>query len=214
MFWAVQQRAVSEDGPYRRPRTERPLAELEIAGADVGVELVFTWAGFLERAEEAAVLFVEGSGGNIAGGDGGFDARIVFGITDVNGQVTGVEFDVFAAGDVFDGDVAGGNARVEFQIAWNADFDGEVIARPATQTKFGAAGSAPEAITEVFDFVLVSAGDVHGEFSVFGANDADFTRADVKGDFGSRRNLRFKMGNTPFGDFGFVRPGDGKGDQR
>jgi len=63
---------------------------------------------------------------------------------------------VLAAGDVLDGDVAGGNARVEFGVSRDADFDVEIIARAAGDVKFGAAGGTGEAGNEGRRFCFCS----------------------------------------------------------
>jgi len=179
----------------------------------VGVERVFTGAGFVKGTEEAAVIFAEGAGGNIARDDGGFDVGIVGGIADGDGEIAGAEFDVFAAGDVLDGDVTGGNAGVEFGISWDADFDVEVIARAAGDVEFGAAGGTGEAVTKIVDFIFVPAGDVDGELSFVAADDADCAGTDVKRNARASGKLRFKMRDAAFGDFRFVRGGNGQGHQ-
>jgi hypothetical protein len=57
-------------------------AEGEVAGTQVGVEFVAAGATFLERAEQAAVAFAEGSRFEIAGEDGGVDVCVVGGGAD------------------------------------------------------------------------------------------------------------------------------------
>lgn len=170
----------------------------------MGVERVFAGPGFVKGAEETAMIFAKGAGRNIAGDNGCFDVRIIGGIADGDGEIAGVEFDVLAAGDVFDGDVAGGNASVEFGISRDADFDVEVIARATGDVEFGAAGGAGEAVTKVIDFILVSAGDIDGDFSIIAADDANVAGANVQCDAGASGKLRFKMRNAALGDFGFV----------
>jgi len=179
----------------------------------VGVERVFAGAGFVKGTEEAAVIFAEGAGRNIAGDDGGFDVGIVGGIADGDGEIAGAELDVLAAGDVLDGDVAGGNARVEFGVSRDADFDVEIIARAAGDVKFGAAGGTGEAVTKVVDFVFVPAGDIDGQLSFVAADDADGAGANMKRDASAGGKLRFKMGDAALGDFRFVRRGNGQGHQ-
>src|SRR5882672_9700355 len=149
------------------------LLQRQVAGADVGVEGEFAWAGLLEGAEKTAVFFMERRGRNVAGPNGGFDARIVVGIADADDEIAGVKFDVLTAGDVFDGNVAGGDAGVEFGVSWDANFEIDVIARATADVKLGVATGAGEAIAEVVDFVFVLSGDVHRELSVFGADNAD-----------------------------------------
>ena len=156
------------------------------------------------------MILAEGAGGNVAGDDGCFDVGIVGGIADGDGEIAGAEFDVLASGDVFDGDVAGGNAGVEFGISRDADFDVEIIARAAGEVEFGAAGGTGEAVTKVVNFVFVPAGDIDGELSFVAADDADSAGTDVKRDARASGKLRFKMGNAAFGDFRFVRGGNGQ----
>jgi len=74
----------------------------------VGVKRVFAWAGFLEGAEESAVIFAKGRSGNVAGVNGRFDMGIIGRIADIDGEVACMNFHVLAGVDVFDGDVAGG----------------------------------------------------------------------------------------------------------
>ena len=150
------------------------------------------------------MIFAEGAGGNIAGHDRCFDVGIVGGIANGDGEIAGVEFDVLATRDVFDGDVARGNARVEFGIPRDADFDVEVIARTTGDMKFGAARRTGEAITKIVDFVFVPAGDIDGELSFVAADNADAAGTNMKRNAGARGKLRFKMGDAAFGDFGFV----------
>ena len=157
------------------------------------------------------MIFAEGTRGNIAGNDRCFDVRIVGRIADGDGEIAGAEFDVLATGDVLDGDVAGGNSCVEFGISRNADFDVEVITWTAGDVKFGAARGISEVVTEIFDFVFVSAGDIDGELSIFGADDADSAGTDVQRDPRSGGKLRFKMRDAAFGDFSFIGGADGKG---
>jgi len=75
------------------------LLQRQVAGADVGVEGEFAWAGLL-RSGKTAVFFMERRGRNVAGPNGGFDARIVVGIADADDEIAGVKFDVLTAGDV------------------------------------------------------------------------------------------------------------------
>lgn len=170
----------------------------------MGVEGEFAWAGLLEGAEESAVFFMERRGRNVACANGGFDTRIVVGITDANDEIAGVELNVLAAGDVFDGDVAGGDAGIEFGVSRDANFEIDVVARASAYMKFGVATGTSEAVAEVVDFVLVLSGDVHAEFSVLGADNADIARAEMQGDPGAGRDSGFKMGDATFGDIGFV----------
>lgn len=159
------------------------------------------------------MVFVERSGGNVACADGCFDARIVVGIADMDGQVSGVEFDVLAAGDVFDSDIACGNACVEFGAAWNADFDSQIVMRAAGEMKFGVTGSIDQAIAEIVNLVLIFSGDIHGEFSVLAANDADIAGAYVKFHAGAGRDGRLEMGLAAFRDFGAIGGYGGQGQQ-
>src|SRR5882724_8525313 len=161
---------------------QKRLFQCQISGGDVGVQRVFAGAGFVKGAEETAVIFAEGAGGNVAGDDGCFDVGIVGGIADGDGEIAGAEFDVLASGDVFDDDVAGGNAGVEFGISRDADFDVEIVARAAGDVKFGAAGGTGEAVTKVVDFVFVPAGDIDGQLSFVAADDADSAGANMKRD--------------------------------
>jgi len=46
------------------------LLQRQVAGADVGVEGEFAWAGLLEGAEKTAVFFMERRGRNVAGPNG------------------------------------------------------------------------------------------------------------------------------------------------
>src|SRR5882757_3758636 len=195
------------------PVPQKRLFQREISGGDVGIERVFAGAGFVNGTEEAAVIFAEGAGGNIAGDDGCFDVGIVGGIADGDGEIAGAEFNVLAAGDVLDGDVAGGNAGVEFGVARDADFDVEIIARAAGDVKFGADGGTGEAVTKVVDFVFVPSGDIDGQLSFVAADDADGAGANMKRDASAGGKLRFKMGDAALGDFRFVGGGNGQGHQ-
>lgn len=150
------------------------------------------------------MLFPKRSGGDVACADGGFDAGIVGGIADADGEIAGVKFDVLAAGNVFDGHIAGGDAGVKLGITRDVDFDIEVIARAAANVKFSVAARAGEAIAQVVDVVLVFAGDVHGELSVFCAEDANIASANMQRDASSGRNLCFKVGDAALGNIGFV----------
>src|SRR5882724_2698008 len=179
---------------------QKRLFQCQISGGDVGVQRVFAGAGFVNGTEEAAVIFAEGAGGNVTGNDGCFDVGIVGGIADGDGEIAGAEFDVLAAGDVFDGDVTSGNARVQFGVSRDADFDAEVVARAAGDVEFGAARRTGEAITKVVNLAFVPAGDVDGEFSVFAADNANVAGANVQCNASAGGKLRFKMGNAAFGN--------------
>jgi len=189
-------------------------AERQVAGADVGVEREFTGAGFLEGAKEAGVGFAEGGAVDIARSHGSFDVGVVAGIADADGEIAGMEFDVLTANVIFNGDIACGDAGVKLGIARDVDFDFEVIVRTAADMEFGVAAGAGETVAKVVNVVLVFAGDVHGKFSVFGAEDADVARAEMEGDTRSGGDLGLKVRNAAFGDFGFVGAcGDGKSNE-
>jgi len=95
----------------------------------VSVQFVFAGAGFAERPEEAAAGFAEGSGVDIASAHGSVDMGVVLGIADVNGKIAGVQFDVFVAGDAFDGDVTGRNTNVNAGVFGYANTDAHVVHR-------------------------------------------------------------------------------------
>jgi len=88
-------------------------------------------------------------------------------------EIAGVKFDVLTAGDVFDGNVAGGDAGVEFGVSWDANFEIDVIARATADVKLGVATGAGEGDSGGRRFWSLSFGDVHRELSVFGADNAD-----------------------------------------
>ncbi len=100
----------------------RLSAQREVAGADVGMQLVLAAAALLEGAEQSAVGFTERRGLDAAGRDGGINMAIVRRIADGDGQVAEVEFDVFVAGNSLDGKVAGSHADKEH--SGTGDFDG------------------------------------------------------------------------------------------
>ena len=58
------------------------LAQGKIAGANVGVQGILARAVFFERAEEAAMGFVERRRFEIAGEDRSIDVAVVRGVTD------------------------------------------------------------------------------------------------------------------------------------
>src|SRR5258708_19486428 len=85
----------------------RLSAQREVAGADVGMQLVLAAAALFEGAEQSAVGFTERRGLKVAGHDGGVDVAVVRRIADGDGQVAEVELDVFVAGNSLDAKVAG-----------------------------------------------------------------------------------------------------------
>src|SRR5260370_30696164 len=107
--------------------TTRRSTEREVAGADVGVEPVLAGTVVFEGAEEAAVGFVEGRRLEIAGEDGGIDVAVVRSIADGDGQVAGVEFDVFVAGNALDRQVSGAPPHKEHTGAGNLHGDFEIV---------------------------------------------------------------------------------------
>ena len=82
----------------------------------MSVQFVLAGAGFSERTEEAAAGFAERSGVDIASAHGRVDMGVVLGIADVDGKIAGVQFDVFVAGNAFDGDVTGRYSNVNAGI--------------------------------------------------------------------------------------------------
>ncbi len=93
----------------------------------MGVQLELPPVVFRDGAEEATFVIAKSFGIYFAGVDRGGNMTVVGGLSDIDGQFTGVKFYIFASGDVFDSDVASWNAGEEVNVLWDVDGDREFV---------------------------------------------------------------------------------------
>jgi len=164
----------------RDNRLSLALAEREVAGADVGVQPVLAGTVFFEGAEEAAMGFVEGRRFEVTAEDGGIDVAVVGGIADRDGQVAGVEFDVFVARNTLDRKISGRHANKEHGRAGNLDGDFEIVLGTAEDAEVRIIVRAPEAHGEVASVVSIAPIQVDGNLVVVVTHDPEFPGTKVK----------------------------------
>jgi len=126
--------------------------------------------------------------------------RIVLGIANVNGEVAGVKFYVFVAGNVLHRNVTGGDAKIQVAIFGKTNSDVKVVARAAAEAKFGRAVQERKDVLHVFDLVSILPGNIHRDLVVVGTEDIDIAGPHVEPerDFGGEGRL--EVGLADFAD--------------
>jgi hypothetical protein len=115
----------------------------------------------------------ERRGAKISGTYGSVDVRIVARIANVNRKITSMKFDIFVAGDTFDGNVPGRNAKVQTGVLGNVNGNAHVIHWAASETELRGQGHDAEAMLNLAKVIRVPSGDIHGDFALVGADDAN-----------------------------------------
>src|SRR5713101_2558081 len=169
-------------------RLSLALAEREVAGADVGVQPVLAGTVFFEGAEEAAVRFMEGCRFEIAGEDGGIDVAVVRSIADGDGQVAGVEFDVFVVRNALDRKISSGHANKEHSGAGNIDGDLKIVLGAAEDPEVRVMVPALEAHGEIAGVVGITPAKVGGNPVVVATYDPEFTGTQVQAQLAAGRD--------------------------
>src|SRR5260370_41725478 len=95
--------------------------QAKISGLQLRVQPVRPLAAAVERPEQPAFDHVEGRGVEICGPDGRVDAVVVLRAADVDADVASVDLDVLVAADVFDANVARGQADDEIGLRRHMD---------------------------------------------------------------------------------------------
>src|SRR5260370_13083124 len=172
--------------------TTRRSTEREVAGADVGVEPVLAFTVFFEGTEEAAVGFVEGRRLEIAGEDGGIDVAVVRSIADGDGQVAGVESDVFVARNALDRKISSGHANKEHSGAGNIDGDLKIVLGAAEDPQVRVMVPALEAHGEFAGVVGITPAKVDRDLIVAVTYDPEFTGTQVHPQLAARTEIHRK----------------------
>src|SRR6266446_4929021 len=155
-------------------------AQREIAGANVGVQLVFSAAVLLEGAKQAAVGFAERRGLDAAGHDGGINMAVVSRVADRDGQVAEVEFDVLVAGDSLDGEVSGRHADKEHGRTGDFDSDFQIVLWTAKDAQVRVIVPVLEAHCEFAGVVSIAPIQVDGNLVVVVTHDPELPGTKVK----------------------------------
>ena len=124
--------------------------------------------------------FAERRGLQVAGHHGGVDVVIVRRIADGDGQVAGVEFDVFVAGNSLDREVSGRHADKEHGRARDFDRYLQIVLGAARDAEIPVIAGATEANGEVASVIGITPIDVDGDPIVVAAHHSEFTRTQVQ----------------------------------
>jgi hypothetical protein len=168
---------------------QRLSAKREVAGADVGVQLVLSAATLLEGAEQSAMRFAERRGLEVTGHDGGVDVAVVRRIADRDGQVAEVEFDVLVAGDSLDRKVAGRHANKEHGGTGDFDGDFKVVLGAAEDAEVPVIVRASESDGEVASVVGIAPAEVDRDPIVAVPDDSEFAGAEVQAQIAPGREV-------------------------
>ena len=104
----------------------------EVSGAQVGMKAVLARGiVFLETTKQTAFRDAENCRIQVAGLHCRIGVLVIVRIANRDGQIPGVEFDIFVPGNARDVQVAGRYANVEIRVFWHLDPDLDVIVRAA-----------------------------------------------------------------------------------
>jgi hypothetical protein len=129
-------------GSFKGLSAKQTSVQINLAGSDVGVEAILAWAGLMKRAEEATFGDMEGCGIDFAGSHGAIHLGVVFGIADIDGELSGIDFEVLVSRNIVDVEFAGKHADVKMGEFWNIDRNLKIIPRTTgdLQSAFVAVG--------------------------------------------------------------------------
>lgn len=181
----------------------------------MGVEAVFSWAVFLIGAEQAAFVDSEGAQIQLSGVDRSFDLGKVFGIAHSDGELAGVQFDVFATAYLVNVEVSKGHADFQFGFAGDLDPDLKVVVRTAGDFEAGVVPGLPALHLHVGNVVLVPAFIVNRDEIAIAPGDAHGAGPDFELQATARNKLGLEMVFSLFDeDSGFLGEGNRNGQQQ
>jgi hypothetical protein len=101
----------------------------------VNVQTVLAGAVLLKRPEQPSFRYVEWSALEITAGDGSIDVAVFIGVSNIDCQIAGMNFDIFVASQLLYGGVSERHTQTKIHYLWHFNDDAETVSGASADMK-------------------------------------------------------------------------------